>query len=124
VPCISFNLQSIARFSLAEAHLWQAAQNGDLPRIKQLIEVNDNQLTDLDSFGATALHWAALNDRVEIAEWILDHGGMETVNWKAGSTEGAPAHWAAKFVDSCFCFATKRFVDSVKADDGSPNTTQ
>ncbi|KAF7497937.1 hypothetical protein DV113_004011 [Geotrichum candidum] len=50
--------------------------------------------TDVDADGITALHWAAINNRITICKYLLDNGAE--VDAKGGSLQATPLHWAAR----------------------------
>jgi palmitoyltransferase ZDHHC13/17 len=53
---------------------WQAAQRGAFGRVTYLVESGQHQVTDKDSGKVTALHWAAINNHIAIAKYLLDKG--------------------------------------------------
>lgn len=46
------------------------------------------------SDGVTPLHWAAINNRLNICRYLLDQGA--TVDAKGGGIQGTPLHWACR----------------------------
>ena len=74
-----------------------ACQNGDLATVKELIE---NKTIDIqnDHDGKekiTGLHWASVNNRLSIVEYLISKGA--SVNPKAGKLNATPLHWAASY---------------------------
>eukprot|EP00741_Cyanophora_paradoxa_P022198 tig00021435_g21428.t1 len=69
-----------------------ASGYGEIDRIKHLLSQGVT-VTSRDSGGKTALHWAALNNHVKVAEVLLSSGA--DVNAKSEDTEEqAPLAWA------------------------------
>jgi ankyrin repeat protein len=62
-----------------EEQLYNACKNGDLNTVKTLLESNPNidiNWVNTDRYSYTALHIACSNDRVEIAQLLLSHPGV------------------------------------------------
>jgi palmitoyltransferase len=81
--------------------LWQASQRGAFQRVVFLIETGANSVTDRDSGNVTALHWAAINNHVGVARFLLDRGAeIDAVggDWSliSGDLVATPFHWAAR----------------------------
>ena len=66
----------------------EAVQTGSLT------EVTGNLAKDTDADGVTLLHWAALNNRCEIARMLLKNGA--DVNAKGGTVMETPLMWAMR----------------------------
>lgn len=74
--------------------IWTACQVGDLFRVQELVQ----QAPELAAMPSPTdnvppLHWAALNDRISIAKYLLDHGAQ--VNSLGGEQWSTALHWAA-----------------------------
>lgn len=55
-------------------HLLQkATQNGDVDRVKELLQAGANVDHESEQ-GLTPLHWSALNGRADLAEVLIEHG--------------------------------------------------
>jgi ankyrin repeat protein len=94
VFCIVLMLVSALSFgneaSAEEIH--DAAENGNLEKVKSLLQSNPGLVYRKDSTGRTALHYAAMNDTVEIAEaLIVKRADVNT----ADNTGTTPLHLAA-----------------------------
>ncbi|KAL2316318.1 Palmitoyltransferase akr1 [Schizosaccharomyces pombe] len=74
--------------------LFLAASQGELDTVKNLISSEKIDVNATDEGGATALHWAALNQQIPICKFLLEHGA--DVNAIGGDLQAAPIHWAAK----------------------------
>ncbi len=76
-----------AASSSPEALLFEAVRSGDDRQVQKLL-AEDAQLARArdSSYGATALHWAALKGRVDIARMLLDAGADPAAKNKAGET--------------------------------------
>jgi ankyrin repeat protein len=53
--------------------LHKATQNGDVDRVKELLQAGANPDHENEQ-GLTPLHWSALNGRADLAEVLIDHG--------------------------------------------------
>ncbi|RKP27990.1 ankyrin repeat-containing domain protein, partial [Syncephalis pseudoplumigaleata] len=71
-----------------------AAQQGDLATIRQLIEHGHSKIGDRDFQNVTALHWAAINCRLEAVRYLLDQGAE--VDAVGGDLLATPLHWACR----------------------------
>jgi len=74
--------------------LHQASQRGLFDSVKNLILSNKANANDKDDQNCTALHWAAINNHIEIAKFLLIHGA--SVDEKGGDLMATPLHWAAR----------------------------
>lgn len=52
--------------------IWKAAAYGDLPRLRALLAPDPELAEARDEAGFSPLQWAALNDRVEVVEALLE----------------------------------------------------
>ena len=52
--------------------IWKAAAYGDLPRLRSLLALDPRLAEARDEAGFSPLQWAALNDRVEAVEALLE----------------------------------------------------
>ena len=74
------------------ASWWEAAKRGDVDLLRLLLE-NGHEVDTQDANGLTALHLAALHNRVEAAVLLLEHGANPShaeARWG-----GTPLHRAA-----------------------------
>ena len=77
------------------SELHEAAQNGDLEKVKALLKDNPDLVFSKDSAGATPLHLAAINGRTDGAKLLLaDHADVNAKDNQLGYT---PLHCAAFF---------------------------
>lgn len=74
--------------------LIQACQVGDFRKANQLISSGEVSASDTAPDGVTPLHWAAINNRLNICRFLLDKGA--TVDAKGGDIQGTPLHWACR----------------------------
>jgi len=72
----------------------RAVQYGFYDRVVQLIE-SDYQLASkpLDD-NITLLHWAAINNRVDIAKYLVNKGAK--IDASGGVLNSTPLHWAVR----------------------------
>ncbi|XP_003746900.2 ankyrin repeat domain-containing protein 39 [Galendromus occidentalis] len=76
-----------------EKGLWGAASDGNLARIRDLINKGKNP-NDPDSYGYTALHYAARGGRVEVVRELLSRGACPRAQTRGGATPGHRAAYA------------------------------
>uniref|UniRef100_A0A0D9WSJ6 protein S-acyltransferase n=1 Tax=Leersia perrieri TaxID=77586 RepID=A0A0D9WSJ6_9ORYZ len=72
--------------------VYTAAAYGDLEKLQRLVEGEGASVTDPDGLGYYALQWAALNNRVVAAQYILEHGADVNAVDHTGQTA---LHWSA-----------------------------
>lgn len=75
-----------------ERGIWQAAIDGDIDKIKKLLNKNVN-VNVTDSAGYTALHYAARNGHCDTVEFLIQQGAC--VNCQTKSGKDTPLHRAA-----------------------------
>ncbi|KAK5666769.1 palmitoyltransferase akr1 [Batrachochytrium dendrobatidis] len=74
--------------------LIQACQMGMLDRVTTLIESEAATATERDSENCTPLHWAAINNHLAVAKYLVDRGAQ--VDAIGGDLSATPLHWAAR----------------------------
>ena len=84
----------IAQEDFSKFDIVKATQHGSLERVKELIESGQAEVNRPDTENVYLLHWAAINNRVEIAKYLLDKGA--NINAVGGDLESTPLHWAAR----------------------------
>ncbi|TPX35219.1 hypothetical protein SmJEL517_g02321 [Synchytrium microbalum] len=103
-----------------ELNLFQAAQRGATDRIAQLIEQGLAKATDLDAEKCTALHWAAINNQLIAAKYLVDQGAI--VDAPGGDLQATPLHWAARTGHvQMVTFLWKKGADPTKYDNQGYN---
>lgn len=65
-----------------------------MAKVEELINSGKYSVTDTSPDGVTALHWAAINNRLTVCKYLLDKGAE--VDAKGGELEATPLHWAAR----------------------------
>ncbi|KAI9615946.1 hypothetical protein H4Q26_011198, partial [Puccinia striiformis f. sp. tritici PST-130] len=60
----------------APSPLHLAAQRGDIEAVKQLLDSDLAQPTDVDDQGITALHWSAINSHLNLSSLLISRGAM------------------------------------------------
>jgi hypothetical protein len=81
-----------------QINVWEAASKGNVEQVKQYLAAGGDiearfHLPGVPGSGGTPLHIAAAAGRVEVIEFLLEHGA--DVNAVAQDTNrGAPLHWA------------------------------
>lgn len=76
--------------------LMQAAQDGDIDRLRSLLEQHPDLVSERDESGATALHYAALNGHRRAAEFLIDQGA--DINSRDSQFGATPAGWAIEYL--------------------------
>ncbi|KAI3725008.1 hypothetical protein L1987_64779 [Smallanthus sonchifolius] len=72
--------------------VYTAAAYGDLQKLRNLVESEGCSVTKPDDLGYRALQWAALNNHVAAAQYILEHGADVNAVDLTGQTA---LHWSA-----------------------------
>ena len=78
--------------------LHEAAQTGDLFRVKQLLKDHPDGIDVADEQQQTALYWAVRKDRSKVTEFLLSKGaapGVQTES-KRGKKRKSALHWAVQ----------------------------
>ena len=58
----------------ANYDVFSAIALGDLERVLEHVQQNESQLTEIDDYQATLLHWAASQDQHVAAEFLIERG--------------------------------------------------
>ncbi|KAJ3026922.1 palmitoyltransferase akr1 [Rhizophlyctis rosea] len=88
------NLQEDALARAQDLDIFQAAQRGILERVTGLVESGEATPVDRDKENCTALHWAAINNHLTIARFLIDRGAE--VDAFGGELMATPLHWASR----------------------------
>uniref|UniRef100_A0A0E0JWH2 S-acyltransferase n=1 Tax=Oryza punctata TaxID=4537 RepID=A0A0E0JWH2_ORYPU len=72
--------------------VYTGAAYGDLEKLHRLVEREGRSVTEPDALGYHALQWAALNNHVAAAQYILEHGADVNAIDHTGQTA---LHWSA-----------------------------
>lgn len=70
-----------------------ACQQGNIHVIKDLIETKIVEPNETFSDGITGLHWAAINNRLTVIEYLSD---LIDINVFGGELNATPLHWACR----------------------------
>ncbi|XP_072320879.1 putative palmitoyltransferase ZDHHC13 [Eucyclogobius newberryi] len=84
------------RSLLEESGSWdivKATQFGELDRCKELIEAGYD-VRQPDKENVTLLHWAAINNRLELVKYFMSKGAL--VDQLGGDLNSTPLHWAIR----------------------------
>lgn len=87
-------LDSIAKKDYSELNAVKATQYGVFERVKELIESGQVDPHKPDNENVYLLHWAAINNRIDIAKYLLSLGVQ--VDPIGGELESSPLNWAAR----------------------------
>ncbi|XP_040265727.1 palmitoyltransferase ZDHHC13 [Bufo bufo] len=71
----------------------KATQHGLLDRCRELIEAGYD-VRQPDSENVTLLHWAAINNRLELIKYLISKGAI--VDQLGGTLNSTPLHWAVR----------------------------
>ena len=80
--------------TITTREFFAAAQSGAMDRVVAMIDQKLVTATTVDAEGITALHWAAINNRHDISEYLLKSGA--DINAVGGQLVAPPLHWAAR----------------------------
>ena len=69
-------------------------QIGNFEKVKEYIIDRNISAKSCDGDLCSLLHWAAINNRVEIAKFLISHGAA--VNFPGGVLNEIPLQWAAR----------------------------
>lgn len=72
----------------------KATQYGIIERCKELIESGQVDVNQPDQENVYLLHWAAINNRVDLAKYFIEKGAQ--IDPIGGTLESTPLHWAAR----------------------------
>uniref|UniRef100_A0A7N0TBX6 S-acyltransferase n=1 Tax=Kalanchoe fedtschenkoi TaxID=63787 RepID=A0A7N0TBX6_KALFE len=72
--------------------VYAAAAYGDMEKLQRLVESEGCSVSEPDGMGYYALQWAALNNRIAAAQYIIEHGGDVNATDHTGQTA---LHWSA-----------------------------
>lgn len=81
----------------------KATQYGAFDRIQHLINNENVDVNARDAENVTLLHWAAINNRLEICKYFLSKGAE--VDAIGGELRSTPLHWATRQGKSNLTFA-------------------
>ncbi len=87
-------LEAISRKDYSELNAIKATQYGILDRLKELVESNQTDPHKPDAENVYLLHWAAINNRLDIGKYLLSLGCA--VDVVGGELESTPLNWAAR----------------------------
>ena len=74
----------------------EAVKQGDLKRVRAILESDDRLASQRDESGATPLHYAALNGHRQIVHLLLERGAdINSADRQFGAT---PAGWAIEYL--------------------------
>ncbi|KAF7369783.1 Palmitoyltransferase [Mycena venus] len=77
-----------------DTNIFVAAQRGDVPTIRALLDSGRARATDRDAQNITPLHWAAINAQLPACRLLLDAGA--DVDALGGDLVATPMQWAAR----------------------------
>ena len=72
----------------------RATQYGDFDKCREFIEVHNFDVNTRDLENVTLLHWAAINNRIELVKFYISKGA--SVDAIGGDLRSTPMHWATR----------------------------
>jgi palmitoyltransferase len=82
--------------------------------VEQGFDVNSR-----DSDGVTLMHWAAINNRVELIKYFISKGAA--ADEPGGVLQATPLHWATRYSHYCsarkVCISTRLTMLYIKGKD-------
>ncbi|OBA18025.1 hypothetical protein METBIDRAFT_33774 [Metschnikowia bicuspidata var. bicuspidata NRRL YB-4993] len=79
------------------AQYMAACQNGDLAVVTDLISLGKVRAQDTFSEGVTGLHWAAINNRLQVVKFLVENPySRSDPNALGGTLAASPLHWACR----------------------------
>ncbi|KAM7450555.1 Palmitoyltransferase zdhhc13 [Porites harrisoni] len=94
LPHSQYNPTPYQQPDYSQFDLVRATQYGIFDRCRELIEKEGVDVNTLDKENVSALHWAAINNRIRIAEYFVSKGA--TIDQKGGILNATPLHWAVR----------------------------
>ena len=98
MPVFIFHLLTISillAFLPTHSLLTSYTLSSFLLRCRELVERDGVDVTHADNEGITVLHWAAINNRIPVASYIIQKGA--DVNAVGGELRSTPIHWATRW---------------------------
>jgi ankyrin repeat protein len=80
----------------ASENLIEAAKQGDLERVKGILETDGRLANVRDEAGATPLHYAAIHGHRQIVQLLLERGA--DINSRDSRFGATPAGWAIEYL--------------------------
>ncbi len=87
-------LDAISRKDYSQLNAVKATQYGVLDRLKELVESGQCDYNKPDNENVYLLHWAAINNRLDIAQYLISLGC--NIDPIGGELESTPLNWAAR----------------------------
>ncbi|KAK9460921.1 uncharacterized protein V1516DRAFT_624567 [Lipomyces oligophaga] len=95
--------------------LMKAAQRNDLETVDRLISSGECTAETTSDDGTTALHWAAINNSMDVATYLLDHGAE--IDKKGGELMASPLLWACRMgLSDMVHMLIQRGADPLRSD--------
>lgn len=76
------------------AQFMAACQLGDLASLKEVVDSGKVKVSETFTDGITGLHWAAINNRIQLVKYLVDNGADP--NALGGELRATPLHWACR----------------------------
>ncbi|XP_038127647.1 putative palmitoyltransferase ZDHHC13 isoform X1 [Cyprinodon tularosa] len=95
-PVLDISQQPKKRSQMDDSSSWdivKATQFGILERCKELVEAGYD-VRQPDKENVTLLHWAAINNRLELVKYFISKGAI--IDQLGGDLNSTPLHWAIR----------------------------
>ena len=93
--CLMVSFLSFFAGCFGKKPIHHAAYEGDLEKVKEIIDRNPNQINVQEAQGFTPLHLASGKGHIEIVEFLLNHGADTELEICTGHTPMMLAAWYA-----------------------------
>ncbi|ODV67098.1 ankyrin [Hyphopichia burtonii NRRL Y-1933] len=79
------------------ASFMNACQKGELDTVKEMISLGKVNSMDTFTDGITGLHWASINNRLTVVEYLCTNEYSKAdPNYSGGDLKATPLHWACR----------------------------
>ncbi len=103
-PSFSNESLSLSSLSLASTiaptplidRLIEVSSSGSVNHVLELIEQQKSIVNEKNQKNETALHWAAVNNQLEVVKILIDHGAEVDVEGGKDDLLATPLHWACQ----------------------------
>ncbi|XP_057317381.1 palmitoyltransferase ZDHHC17-like isoform X2 [Hydractinia symbiolongicarpus] len=96
----------------------KASQYGYFERVRQLIEYEGVDVRQPDTENVTVLHWAAINNRLEIVRYFISKGAI--IDQPGGNLNATALHWTIRqgHLDMCILLLKHGADPSIEDSEG------
>ena len=91
---VTYVAQNISNALSTLTFVNRAVQYGFYDRVVELVDAEPNLANAPLNDGITLLHWAAINNRTDVARYLIGKGAK--VDAIGGAIQSSPLHWAVR----------------------------